>query len=265
MHPNALSALWRCLVLTLLSLPWVATASVTPERIEWQNVPIDVTLQTGPERRVQFPVAIKVGLPTGITTKLRAQVLNDTLYLTANAPFESTRLVVQTRESSRTYLLDVTASDDKTLQPPLVIVDGASTASAAPTQSMSPPPAATAMDAAALTRFAAQQLYAPTRLLESHPGVVREPVDSTSVALFHDVPGTAQPLVAWRGGGLHVTAVKLTNTGTAPRILDPRTLSGAWLTATFQHHRLFAKGDEADTTVVYLVSSFPFAAALAAP
>jgi hypothetical protein len=43
-----------------------------------------------------------------------------------------------------------------------------------------------------------------------------------------------------------------------PQILDPRDLRGAWLTATFQHHRLLPKGDEADTTAVYLISARPF-------
>jgi hypothetical protein len=66
--------------------------------------------------------------------------------------------------------------------------------------------------------------------------------------------------VAWRAGGLYVTAVKLTNRTDQPQILDPRDLRGSWLTATFQHNRLLAAGSEADTTAVYLISARPFAA-----
>ena len=65
-------------------------------------------------------------------------------------------------------------------------------------------------------------------------------------------------MVAWRANGLYVTAVKLTNRTDQPQTLDPRDLRGAWLTATFQHHRLLPKGDEADTTAVYLISARPF-------
>ena len=68
----------------------------------------------------------------------------------------------------------------------------------------------------------------------------------------------ATPLVAWRAKGLYVTAVKLTNRTEQAQTLDPRHLRGAWLTATFQHHRLLPKGNEADTTAVYLVSARPF-------
>ena len=68
----------------------------------------------------------------------------------------------------------------------------------------------------------------------------------------------AVPLVAWRAEGLYVTAVKLSNRTDQPQTLDPRDLRGAWLTASFQHHRLLPHGDEADTTAVYLISARPF-------
>ena len=64
--------------------------------------------------------------------------------------------------------------------------------------------------------------------------------------------------MAWRAKGLYVTAVKLTNRTEQALTLDPRNIRGTWLTATFQHHRLFPKGDEADTTAVYLISARPF-------
>ncbi len=73
---------------------------------------------------------------------------------------------------------------------------------------------------------------------------------------------TAVPLVAWRAGGLYLTAVKLTNATTEPVTLDPRALRGDWLSAAFQHARLLPASDEADTTAVYLISARPFETAL---
>jgi integrating conjugative element protein (TIGR03749 family) len=113
-----------------------------------------------------------------------------------------------------------------------------------------------------LTRFAAQQLYAPIRLVKDQPGIVRVPIARDPVDLVHGGTVEAIPLVAWRANGLYVTAVKLTNRTDQPQILDPRDLRGAWLTVTFQHHRLLPKGDEADTTAVYLISARPFEVSL---
>jgi integrating conjugative element protein (TIGR03749 family) len=112
----------------------------------------------------------------------------------------------------------------------------------------------------ALTRFAAQQLYAPTRLLRDLPGVVRVPVAGTEVALIRGAAVSAEPLVAWRAGDLYLTAVKLTNRTDEALTLDPRTLRGAWLSASFQHNRLLPQGDESDTTAVYLISARSFEA-----
>ncbi len=84
---------------------------------------------------------------------------------------------------------------------------------------------------------------------------------SAAIKLFRGGAVTATPLVAWRAGSLHLTAIKLVNRTGVARTLDPRDLRGDWLAATFQHHRLLPAGDEADTTAVYLISARPFEAA----
>ena len=109
-----------------------------------------------------------------------------------------------------------------------------------------------------LTRFAAQQLYAPTRLMPTTSGIVRVPVQRQEVPLVRGAAVTATPMASWRAGELYVTAVKLHNRTKQGRTLDPRALRGQWLAATFQHARLLPQGDAADTTAVYLVSSVPF-------
>jgi hypothetical protein len=73
----------------------------------------------------------------------------------------------------------------------------------------------------------------------------------------------AVPLISWRHRGLYVTAVRLQNQAPEASVLDPRDLRGEWLAATFQHARLLAHGDEADTTAVYLLSRRPFGESLA--
>jgi integrating conjugative element protein (TIGR03749 family) len=112
----------------------------------------------------------------------------------------------------------------------------------------------------ALTRYAAQEYYAPARLLSNAPGIVRMPVTQRPFELVMGGQVDAVPVAAWRAGLHTVTAVKLKNKTRHPVVLDPRQLRGSWLSATFQHNRLLPSGDDADSTAVYLVSDRPFEA-----
>ena len=235
----------------------------TVERIEWNKAPIRIELAVGTEQRIAFPAAVKVGIPPAVQTRLRAQSIDGTVYLLAQAPFESRRLMVRELDSGRIYLLDVTATEGGEAGAPIEIhaQDRPDTEVHTGTAGSDPAPPGYI----ALTRFAAQQLYAPLRLVKDRPGVVRVPVKRDAVDLVRGAAVDATPLVAWRAGGLHITAVKLTNRTDHPCVLDPRSLRGAWLTATFQHHRLLPAGNEADTTAVYLISARPFEVALQGP
>jgi len=246
--------LWLGLTLCLLQVP-VLAASETTERIEWKKTPIRLELTVGEERQVQFPASVKVGVPGNLQPLLRTQSVNGTVYLMAHAPFESTRVMVQEIEGGQIYLFDISASKKSGQNHPIqVVVQEASK----PDDLNNGSAVASNISYVALTRFAAMQLYAPARLLSDRPGIVRTPVSRDPIDLVRGGAIDAIPLVAWRAEGYYLTAVKLTNRSDQPQILDPRNLRGAWLTATFQHHRLLPKGDEADTTAVYLISARPF-------
>ena len=242
----------------LLFQSLVLAETESPERIEWKKAPIRLELSVGEEQRIEFPAAVTVGVPAVLQPLLRTQSVNGTVYLLAQAPFESNRLMVRELDSGHIYLFDVAAVEDGVPSPPLQIYvtgdsEPRSDSSSTTSDSDQPPPSYVQ-----LTQFAAQQLYAPARLVKDKPGIVRVPVTRDPVELLHGGTIEATPLVAWRADGLYVTAVKLTNRTDQPQTLDPRELRGAWLTATFQHHRLLPKGDEADTTAVYLISARPF-------
>lgn len=236
------------------------TAAV--ETVPWNKVPLEIALKVGAETQIQFPASVKVGVPNSVKSVLRTQSIADTVYFQASENFDVTRVIVQTRDGVHTYLLDVSATADAEAKPILRLTDLSTAAPVErpPSMESSASPEAT-IDPVALTRFAAQQLYAPSRLLYDLPGVVREPVRSRPVDLLRGGAVNATPLIAWRSGSLHLTAVSLRNVTATPIELDPRALRGEWLTATFQHNRLLAAGDEADLTVVYLVSLQPFAVA----
>ncbi|WP_134448532.1 TIGR03749 family integrating conjugative element protein, partial [Pseudomonas aeruginosa] len=108
----------------------------------------------------------------------------------------------------------------------------------------------------ALTRFAAQNLYAPLRTVEALPGVMRVNLrrDMDLTTLMPTLPVRAVALASWRLEDQWVTAVRLTNGSSGWITLDPRVLQGDFLTASFQHEALGPRGTPEDTTVLYLVT-----------
>jgi integrating conjugative element protein (TIGR03749 family) len=254
---NHVIATWLGVALLLVqSLAHAETN--TPERIEWKKAPIRLEITVGQEQRIEFPAAVKVGVPASVQPLLRTQSVNGTVYLLAHAPFGSSRLMVRELDSGRIYLFDVTAVEEGGASHPIQIFVTGGSGAVDDLAIESHDANRSQPDYIQLTRFAAQQLYAPSRLVKDRPGIVRVPVKRDAVDLLHGGTVEATPLVAWRANGLYVTAVKLTNRTEQAQTLDPRDLRGAWLTATFQHHRLLRRGDEADTTAVYLISARPF-------
>lgn len=238
----------------------VATSSLAElptERIVWDKRPITLTLSVNDERMVHFPQTVEMGLPPQLAPILRVQIVDETVYLLATDDFEPVRVPVR-QANGQIFLFDLAANKSGGIAPVQIVVP----------KPKAPKTAAQTTDTQApkqhgyvsLTRYAAQQLYAPARLVRNDPAIARVPIRTASaVNLVRGAGIHAQPLITWQSDSLFVTAVKLTNRLPHPVELDPRHLRGHWLAATFQHGRLFAAGDREDTTTVYLVSPRPFA------
>lgn len=253
---------WLGVVLLLMQSVGHAESEIT-ERIEWNKTPIQLDLKVGHERLVTLPGPVKVGVPASLQPLLRTQSVNGTVYLLASAPFDATRVMAQSVDGGQMFLFDVSASKDGGQTYPVQVYVKTNGESHAETMDspIASQDSTVQYSYVALTRFAAQQLYAPARLIQDRSGIVRVPVKREPVSLMYGGAVDAMPLVAWRAGGLYVTAVKLTNRADQPQTLDPRNLRGTWLTAAFHHNRLLAAGNEADTAAVYLISARPFEAA----
>ncbi len=233
------------------------------QHVLFERLPVHLLLSPGRERLVQFPFVALMDVPAALQGLLEVQIIEDTTYLTANAPFPRTRLYAQAVDGSTTVPLDI-ESHEAVRVPPMLRVhlpgDAAAEDDERAENRRNDEPA---VDMIQLTRYAAQMLYAPARLLPTLPGVHQDPVDqSPVVGLYRGGEIETAPLGAWSSGSLHVTAVRLTNrTARAVDLeLDMRWLRGQWIAATAQHWRLSPHGSEADTTAVYLVSDRPFAA-----
>lgn len=257
------------------------------ERILWDKAPISISLSVGQERMLTFPGNVRLGIPGSLTPHLRTQSQNGTVYWLASEAFAATRIQIQDIQSGQFYLVDLSATANhtdnarieiiNTTQPPNqtalsasipVIPELLSENPYAPVAAVSHKLApagrkrSEAADYLTLTRHAAQQLYAPARLLKTPQGIHSAPLDSASVSGDTLIRGggiLAEPVAAWQKGSLYVTAVKLTNRTAQPITLDPRLIRGQWRTATFQHAGLGPSFSDANVTAVYLVSDRPFA------
>ena len=232
-----------------------ASAALEPtERIVWRKSPIPLDLGVGQERMVHFPGPVSVGLPASLQGSLRIQSSAGTVYWLAQQPFPATRILVRALDDGQVYLFDVAASPEGGSVAPMEITLPRQPS----TDTSDQAPAGPATHGyVSLTRFAAQQLYAPQRLQTPLAGVVRVPVPDGPVPLVRGGAIVSTPLASWRSGHRFVTAVQLSNTSHEAQELQAHALRGAWLAATFQHHRLLPAGDEADHTVVYLISDRP--------
>lgn len=263
MKRHALSALAGVLL-------WLALAPAQAvEILRWERLPLAVPLVVGQERVIFIDRNVRVGVPDSASAHLRVQSAGGAIYLRAGEPLPPTRLQLQDVESGELILLDIAAEPAQDGQPPLEpvrIVDaerspatryGGETASA--TEAAAPDRPVRKRETpipVVLTRYAAQNLYAPLRTVEPVAGIGRVNLrrDLPLDTLLPTLPVQARALAAWRLEDQWVTAVRLTNTAVHWLDLDPRALQGDFVAATFQHPNLGPAGQAADTTVVYLVT-----------
>jgi integrating conjugative element protein (TIGR03749 family) len=268
------------LIIGLLTLNLFGMANAV-EILRWDRIPLALPLIVGQERIVFVDQNVRVGVPRNLVDKLRVQSTGGALYLLAKEPIEPSRLQLQNMSSGEIMLVDIIATTGQPNQDafePAKIVAGESPSTRygqvnskptsshawAPTvqattqevEEATPAPRRETPLPVVLTRYAAQMLYAPLRTVEPVEGIAqvnfKRGVDLTT--LLPTLTVEASALGSWRLDDYWVTAVKLRNTSAQHLSLDPRDLMGDFVSATFQHPYLGAKGDASDTTTVYLVT-----------
>ncbi|WP_426576186.1 TIGR03749 family integrating conjugative element protein [Xenorhabdus stockiae] len=247
---------WRGVGLGLLSLLLFCAGAKADELLTWERIPLSITLKVGQERIIFADRNVRVGFPPSLNDKLRVQSTGGAVYLKANSAFPSTRLQLQDSENGEIILLDVTAGKTGASEPMHIIYPAEkSTDSKDKPHSQSKPPLSAPIPVL-LTRYAAQQLYAPLRTVEPVSGI--QPVNlhlpASITTLYPSEPVEVTPLAGWRLHHHTLMALKLRNTAKRIIPLDPRALQGQFVTATFQHRWLGKAGTPEDTTVLYLVT-----------
>ncbi len=243
----------RVLIMTLAVAAGWCSAVGAVEVKYWDRLPLAVPLTVGQERVLMLDEDVRVGVPGAIAGKLRVQSVGGTVYLRAAETLPPTRLQLQSVKSGDIILIDIEALEGSEALEPVKIVTQVSTPDVEAAKEAAP--SATPIPVV-LTRYAAQNLYAPLRTVAPLPGVRRVPLsDSAAFSMLLPTERVSiKTLAAWRLGDYWVTAVKIVNRGPGKVALDPRHLQATLYAATFQHADLGLTGTPEDTTVAYLVT-----------
>ncbi len=261
------------LSLSLLSLTFIAPVIHAEELMKWERIPLQIPLTVSKERVLFVDKNVRVGFPPALNGKLRVQSSGGAVYLKADSAFPPTRLQLQDVENGEVIFLDVTASDNGSVEPVRIVYSGdVSTVSSSTNNLALSGGDSTSSDKdngtqakrkhnaplpVVLTRYAAQSLYGPVRTLEAVPGIhpLNPHLPKRITTLYPSEPVAITPLGGWGIGSRSVVALKVQNTASRKITLDPRVLQGQFVTATFQHRYLGPVGTPEDTTTLYLVTA----------
>lgn len=231
------------------------------ELVQWERLPIPVPLVKNQERVIFLDRNVRVGVASELTGLLRVQSASGALYLLATEEINPSRLQVQDVETGEIILFDIgtVPAKEKPLEPVRILYDGdkeyqrtsESKEHIAKEQKKSlsiPAPVA-------LTRYAAQMLYAPLRTVEPVAGLRQVPINvSGDLPVFPMLSVSAEAIAAFKLGGYTLTAVRLQNQRMDRVELDPREIQANLYSVSFQHSWLGALGSAADTTVAYMIT-----------
>ncbi|MEE3701163.1 TIGR03749 family integrating conjugative element protein [Mannheimia haemolytica] len=232
--------------------------------MKWERKPLPIALQVEKERIIFVDKNVKVGYPAELDGKLRIQSTGGAVYLKALETFPSTRIEFRDVSTGEIFLFDI-VSATKVANPEesirMVFDSAVEKQSFSTNRDDEPDLSLTGTRPqlpipAALTRYAAQSLYAPLRAVEPLEGVRRVahrlPKKITTLLPAYSIEAT--PLISWQLDEYVVTAIRLQNKGNSQITLDPRELQGQFYAATFQHNWLGRYGSNEDTTTLYLVT-----------
>ena len=138
----------------LLSFPAFAT-----EVVQWEKIPLPVTLHVGQERIVDVGKPVRIGYPATLEGKVRLQSAGGKVFLLANTAFPSTRIQLRNTDSGELILLDIHAIQNTSPLEPVQI----SYAPQTPATAKTPVPvtASTEPLPVLLVRYAAQRQAKP--------------------------------------------------------------------------------------------------------
>ena len=242
-------------LILLLFISGFVTAKTANDfvRVIDKGEPISLDLEVNKEIQIQFDYQLKeVGISSNISNNIAVESIDSRLWLKANKPFTTTKLLIKDKEEQISILL-LSASTKTVTHKNYIIVKQKQITQPYKTKNNT----TKQLNLVVLTRFVAQKFYGPKRLVNKLAGVYRVHINNEEIELFVCSSNLACndnviaiPKASWQSNDFVITAVILTNTTKQNIELDPRDLIGNWLSATFHFNILTPKGE----TMLYLVS-----------
>ena len=235
------STSFKCVVLCLLLAPDVLVAD--PLYLQYENSPLLIDLTVGREQRLHFGDSVEIGVPSELASKLEASSVQGIAYFKPLRGFSRQRVFVKLMESGHFVLLDVAASNQANSHREVFISLASKSRSLA--VEVEPTPIE-------LSRYAAQQLVSPRRLLRIHPQIKPATVDFAGRHLYLTSQLEIDALGAWQTKRQVVVAYSVRNTSQDEVVLTPEAVRGDWRTVSFMH-KVLRPGDSPDSRTVMLL------------
>ncbi|MCB1735676.1 MAG: DUF3438 family protein [Gammaproteobacteria bacterium] len=240
---------------------------VAADTLTYQGVPIDLNLPVDAERMIRLPAPTDLGegdsfwvdVPNSLTdAELLTDVVGDAVFFKALTLFPRTRVILGWGTTRQPVVVYLTAAAKAAIEPVVIVHEAEAATGPAGIEGVPEP--------IALTRWAAQWIYAPKRVVGPVPfGGLRTHVASDPTReLVYGAGIEATPIAAWQTRRWHLTAVAVRNLTGDAVTWDHEALRGDWAYATIQHGWLGPAGSESDQSTLYLVSVLPWQKALAA-
>ena len=233
-------------------------ASTQPQRLFDMGDPIELSLPLNKEVSLAFDSDIKsIAIKGDVRSMIDSESVDRRWWIKATASFTDTKVLVK---NDLGKILVFILSSDKNI--PIVntkykVITKRAKLIKVADKNLNQARSLSLVD---LTRFAAQKLYAPLRLIENI-NLNKVPVNLQKINLFTCQTNTwcvdtsAQPLASWTDGKRYISAIEIKNISGFSIDLDPRSLTGKFVSATFQFNRIGRLGSNTDTTVLYVVTT----------
>jgi len=260
----------RALLFLIMIL--ISQVVLSDEHIVWDKTPIELYLSLENERQVVFPDDIEIGIANSALNRFKTITsVDNRMFIEPSVQFERQRILVKESNTGINYVIYLSVKKDASQLDPIAIIHKENK-----NKSISNQADSASQNRAAdkllnsypyLTRYVAQQLYAPKRLVRNNPAIQRISVPNKSfTSLFRCTGGSlsctsivATPLVSYKTGQLYASALRIKNVSDYAIDIDPRLVKsdmspGALLAATSMHGRLLPSmyGDKSETVIIII-------------
>ncbi len=255
------------------------TGAAQAEQVVWrEGKQIYVALNIEQERKIHFPEPVKFAYKAAYSAWFDNSLINTVFFIKPRQAFK-TRALFRGLNTEQFYMLELSASEHTTHDNPdsgrmipvsddLVIVSAETSEYQKP--SINPTnsgPTSYRLAAGTeqpspidLVQYAAQALYAPDDVyIEATPGIQRIPVrQPLQPHIYRGGKLTGEVVASWQGGGLFVTAMKLSNVSQQEVTIQPCFIRGDFHSVTPQFKHIYPASSNKNYTLVYLLSRLPF-------